>query len=143
MIEDAAGNGSTLLPQDRLLAIRGLALQPSREVDADLMSVAKDRFGGVIREIEPALHAYSQSLHIAKQLAARAPSNAAWQRDLAVSCMRVAQTMPAERSADAGEAFQRGIGIMIELANAGRLPPPDIALLERILAQLQGPEDGS
>jgi hypothetical protein len=55
VLEDAVGNGNTLLPQDQVvLATRGLALQPLCEVDADLMTVAKDDFGGVIGEIKMA-----------------------------------------------------------------------------------------
>jgi hypothetical protein len=52
VLEDAATNGSTLLPQDQVvLGIRGLALQPPCEVDADLMNVAKDDFEGNIAEV--------------------------------------------------------------------------------------------
>ncbi len=55
VLEDAAGNGNTLLPQDQIvLAMRSLTLQPPCEVDADLMTVAKDDFGGVITEIKMA-----------------------------------------------------------------------------------------
>lgn len=53
VLEDAASNGNTLLPQDQIvLAIRGLTLQPPCEVDADLMTVAKDEFGGIMTEIK-------------------------------------------------------------------------------------------
>ena len=52
VLEDAAGPGSTLMPQDRVvLTIRDLALRPSCEVDADLMTVAKDEFGDALREV--------------------------------------------------------------------------------------------
>jgi hypothetical protein len=52
VLEDAAANGSTLLPQDQVvLGIRGLALKPPCDVDADLMDVAKDNFEGVIVEV--------------------------------------------------------------------------------------------
>lgn len=55
VLEDAAANGNTLLPQDHaVLAIRGLSLQPPCEVDSDLMNVARDIFGGVIGEIKMA-----------------------------------------------------------------------------------------
>lgn len=51
VLEDASGNGSTLMPQDQVvLAIRDLNIQPSCDVDADLMAVAKDDFDGVIVE---------------------------------------------------------------------------------------------
>lgn len=54
-LEDAAGAGSTLLPQGRVvLAIRDLALQPSCEVDGDLMEVARDEFGDALRVVEMA-----------------------------------------------------------------------------------------
>lgn len=58
VLEDAAANGSTLLPQDQVvLGIRGLALQPPCEVDADLMDVAKDDFAGNIVEVAMANNA--------------------------------------------------------------------------------------
>ena len=52
VLEDAAGVGNTLLPQDQVvLAIRALTLQPPCEVDADLMNVAKDDFEDVLGEL--------------------------------------------------------------------------------------------
>lgn len=52
VLEDAAANGNTLLPQDRVvLGIRGLTIQPPCEVDADLIDVAKDDFAGTIVEV--------------------------------------------------------------------------------------------
>ena len=52
VLEDAAGSGNTLLPQDQVvLGIRGLALQPRCEVDADLMNVAKDDFEDAVGEL--------------------------------------------------------------------------------------------
>ena len=51
ILEDAAAAGNTLLPQKQVvLGIRGLTLQPSCDVDADLMNVAKDDFGDAISE---------------------------------------------------------------------------------------------
>lgn len=51
VLEDAAAEGNTLLPQDQVvLNVRGLKLEPACLVDADLMSVAKERFNGVITE---------------------------------------------------------------------------------------------
>lgn len=51
VLEDAAANGSTLLPQEQLvLNIRGLALEPGCDVDGDLLNVAKDGFEGAIAE---------------------------------------------------------------------------------------------
>ena len=55
VLEDAASDGNTLLPQTQVvLVIRNLAIQPGCAVDADLMDVAKDDFGGVINEIRVA-----------------------------------------------------------------------------------------
>ena len=52
VLEDAAANGSTLLPQDQVvLTIRDLALKPSCNVDGDLMNIAKDEFNGLIVEV--------------------------------------------------------------------------------------------
>ncbi|MEN6426179.1 MAG: AAA family ATPase [Phycisphaerales bacterium] len=52
ILEDAANNGSTLMPQDQVvLGIRDLTIQPSCPVDADLMAVAKDDFGDIIIEV--------------------------------------------------------------------------------------------
>lgn len=58
VLEDAAANGNTLLPQDQVaLGIRGLEIQPPCEVDADLMDVAKDDFAGNIVEVSMATKA--------------------------------------------------------------------------------------
>lgn len=55
VLEDAAADGNTLLPQRQIvLAIRSLEIQPGCAVDSDLMDVAKDDFGGVINEIRMA-----------------------------------------------------------------------------------------
>ena len=52
ILEDAAGDGNTLLPQDQVvLGIRALAIQPSCDVDADLMNVTKDDFGDAVGEL--------------------------------------------------------------------------------------------
>ena len=51
VLEDAAGDGNTILPQDQVvLGIRSLAIQPPCEVDGDLMTVAKDDFEDAINE---------------------------------------------------------------------------------------------
>ncbi|MDE0291787.1 MAG: AAA family ATPase [Candidatus Dadabacteria bacterium] len=51
VLEDSAAAGSTLLPQDQVvLGIRGLTLQPSCNVDADLINVAKDDFEDAVSE---------------------------------------------------------------------------------------------
>jgi ATP-dependent exoDNAse (exonuclease V) alpha subunit len=64
VLEDAANNGNTLLPQDQVvLGIRGLTLQPACEVDGDLMNVAKDDFGGVISEVPMANNAPALQLY--------------------------------------------------------------------------------
>lgn len=55
VLEDAADEGNTLLPESRVvLVVRNLAIQPACAVDADLMDVAKDDFDGVIDEIRMA-----------------------------------------------------------------------------------------
>jgi ATP-dependent exoDNAse (exonuclease V) alpha subunit len=52
VLEDAAANGNTLMPQDQVvLAIRDLAIQPPCAVNTDLMNVAKDDFAGTIIEV--------------------------------------------------------------------------------------------
>lgn len=49
VLEEAASAGHTLLPQDKVvLDIRSLSLQPTCEVDTDLLSVAKDSFADVV-----------------------------------------------------------------------------------------------
>lgn len=49
ILEDSASSGSTLLPQSQVvLGIRGMSLDPPCDVDADLMTVAKDIFGEAI-----------------------------------------------------------------------------------------------
>ncbi len=52
VLEDAAGAGNTLLPQDQVvLRIRALTLQPPCDVDADLMNVTKDDFEDAVGEL--------------------------------------------------------------------------------------------
>ena len=52
VLEDAAGGGNTLLPQDQVvLGIRSLSLQPPCQVDADLMNVARDDFEDAVGEL--------------------------------------------------------------------------------------------
>lgn len=51
-LESAANNGSTLVPQERVvLALRNLGIKPECPVDGDLMNVAKDVFGGIVSEV--------------------------------------------------------------------------------------------
>lgn len=53
VLEDAAGAGSTLLPQDRLvLAIRDQTLRPACEVNGDLMNGVREEFSGAMRVVE-------------------------------------------------------------------------------------------
>jgi hypothetical protein len=71
---------------------------------------------------------------IRARLAAADPGNAAWQRDVIVSCVKIAE-------ADAGQArapLTRALGIARDLAASGRLAPVDAwmpAELERRLAE--------
>ena len=52
ILEDAASDGNTLLPQDQVvLGIRALAIQPPCDVDADLMNVTKDDFEDAVGEL--------------------------------------------------------------------------------------------
>lgn len=52
VLETAAANGNSLLPQDQVvLKIRDLPLRPACNVDADLISVAKDAFENVVVEV--------------------------------------------------------------------------------------------
>ncbi|MBX7106879.1 MAG: AAA family ATPase, partial [Gemmataceae bacterium] len=58
VLEDAAANGNTLMPQDQIVhGIRSLSIRPACEVDADLMDVAKDDFAGTIVEVPMATKA--------------------------------------------------------------------------------------
>jgi hypothetical protein len=94
VLEDAATNGNTLLPQDQVvLDIRALALRPLCEVDADLMNVAKDDFDGVIKEVPLAnktsalqlgrLAEMSETIRVAinkRVQGARLPVQAGWRK---------------------------------------------------------------
>jgi hypothetical protein len=52
VLEEAAANGNSLLPQDQVvLQVRDLALDPPCQVDADLMTVAKEAFGDAVMEV--------------------------------------------------------------------------------------------
>jgi ATP-dependent exoDNAse (exonuclease V) alpha subunit len=94
VLEDAAANGNTLLPQDQVvLSIRALSLKPSCEVDADLINIAKDDFEDVILDVPlankaPALQLgrlaeMSETIRttITKRIqGARLPVQAGWQK---------------------------------------------------------------
>jgi len=55
ILEQNAANGNTLLPRkDVILKIRDLSIQPSCEVNQDLMNVAEQSFAGTIQPVEMA-----------------------------------------------------------------------------------------
>ena len=122
------------------------ARDPSNAAWQRDLSVSYEKIGDVQSaqgQLEPALDAYRRALAIREQLAARDPSNAAWQRDLGVSYLRVSQALPEDRQPEAAELMQRGLTVLVELAQAGRLPLPDVARLEQLLEGLGEREDGS
>ncbi|MCK6477975.1 MAG: ATP-dependent RecD-like DNA helicase [Phycisphaerales bacterium] len=52
VLEEAAASGNSLLPQDQVvLRVRDLTLDPPCQVDADLMTVAKEAFGDAVVEV--------------------------------------------------------------------------------------------
>ena len=58
VLEEAAGGGNALLPQDQVvLRVRDLTLEPPCQIDADLMSVAKEAFGDAVVEVPMATSA--------------------------------------------------------------------------------------
>ena len=71
VLEDAAAGGNTLLPQTQVvLGVRALTLQPSCDVDADLMNVAKDGFEGAITEVTMAKGAKALQLRRLSEMGA-------------------------------------------------------------------------
>ena len=71
VLEDAASDGSTVLPQDKVvLGIRALTIQPPCQVDADLMNVAKGDFKGAVDEITMANDALALQLDRLKEVEA-------------------------------------------------------------------------
>jgi tetratricopeptide (TPR) repeat protein len=130
--------------QDLQIAQQLAARNPSNAEWQSDLSVSYEKIGGVRRaqgNLEAALEAYNQSLAIREQLAAQDPSNTQWQRGLAISFLSLFEALPEDRRSEAVELRQRAFTILVELAQAGRLSPPDLALLEHVRKRLGKPGD--
>lgn len=106
VLEDAASEGSTLLPQDQaVLKIRALTLQPPCPVDVDLMRVAKDDFGDAIREL--AMATGDPALQLGRLATMEATIRRSIERrvagkrmNIAVDWARLIAAHPTEKAAD-------------------------------------------
>ena len=97
--------------------------------------VSLERIGDVLvaqGELQ-AEQAFRAGMDIARRLAAADAGNAEWQRDVIVSCVKLAEVDPLHAYA----ALAQALGIARALAASGRLAPVDawmLADLERRLA---------
>ena len=100
------------------------------------LSVSHDRIGDVLvaqGEGGAALAAYGSGMAIAERLAAADPGNAEWQRDLIVSCVKLAEAEPATARVPLG----RALAVARALSEAGRLAPRDVWILEELERRLR------
>ena len=90
------------------------------------------------RSARGALEAYQDSLAIAQKLAAQDPGNAAWQRDLIVSNVKLAEVAEAKdgEESEAKRHYRAALDIAIALRDSGRLAPVDIWMVSDLEARL-------
>ena len=86
---------------------------------------------GIRDGTEGARDAYQQALAISERLAQAEPDRADYQRDLAVSWVKVGQ------SANSREALVRAFAVLSSLNTSGRLNPADLPLLESLEHAIQ------
>jgi len=79
-----------------------------------------------------ALTSYRDSLAIRDRLARADPGNAGWQRDLIVSCVKIAEAVPSE----ARVMLTRALQVATQLRDSGRLAPRDAWMLKELQRRL-------
>ena len=84
-------------------------------------------------DLAGALEAYRQSLAVRQRLAAADPSNAGWQRDLWVSCWKMATMAEKSGTGDALEWWRKAYGQLSGMKQRGIMLPTD----EQYLVQLK------
>ncbi len=89
-------------------------------------------------DLAGALEAYGASLAIGERLAAQDPGNAAWQRDLVVSNVKMAEVATGEegRAAEARSHYEAALAIATGLHESGRLAPRDAWMVEDLESRL-------
>jgi hypothetical protein len=85
-------------------------------------------------KLEDAARWYSDSLAIAKKLAAADPGNTQWQRDLWVSCWKLAKLAERRKKSDEALAFSKqALEILSGIEQRGlHLSPADLKFLAKL-----------
>jgi tetratricopeptide (TPR) repeat protein len=125
--------GNTAQALDAYRRARAAAEDAGAERD---LSVSHIKIGDVLvaqGEGGAALAAYRAGMAIAERLAAADPGNAEWQRDLIVSCVKLAEAEPATARVPLG----RALAVARALSEAGRLAPRDVWILEELERRLR------
>ena len=105
------------------------------------LSVSFEKVGNVQvaqGDLAGALNSYRDGLAIRDRLAQSDPANAVWQRDLIVSCVKIAEVFPAE----ARVMLTRAGEIANRLRDEGRLAPADAWMPEDLARRLAALPDG-
>jgi hypothetical protein len=85
-----------------------------------------------------ALKSYQAGMTIAQKLAAADPGNAQWQRDVAVSCWKLAKLGSLAGSIESRrELLRTGLAILAQQKNANHLPASMLGLIEDFNAALR------
>ncbi len=89
-------------------------------------------------DLAGALRAYRESLAVAKRLASSDPSNAGWQRDLMVSCWRIAAITEKSGHGDARAWYRRAYDTLNGMKQRGIMLPTDEQYLEVLRQKAEG-----
>jgi hypothetical protein len=98
------------------------------------LAVSHERIGHVLSaqgDLTGALHAYRQSLEILQRLAESDPTNAGRQRDVCISCWRMAEIAERAGTGDAGEWWCKAHGYLADMKQRGIMLPADEPYLQR------------
>jgi hypothetical protein len=130
-------------PLDKALAAYANAEEAARRTGAERDQAACHAWIGDVKrahgDLQGALDAYTAALGIRETLARRDPGNTAWQRDLVVSCVKIADCVPAE----ARGLLERALGVVRELQETGRLAPVDAWMPGEVAQRLAVLPDGA
>jgi hypothetical protein len=99
------------------------------------LSLSHDRIGDVLMaevDREGALQSYRAGLTIRETLARRDPGNTEWQRDLIVSCVKIAGADPEAAPA----MLARALDIARQLKSSGKLAPVDAWIPDALARRL-------
>jgi hypothetical protein len=94
-------------------------------------------------DLAGALAAYEATHAILERLAASDPGNAAWQRDLIVSNVKLAETRAGSGDGQGAVAhYRQALAVARELAGSGRLAPADVWMVGDLERRLAAAEKG-